>query len=109
MEKRILAMKPAALERYAFCNLFAVLRGVDDKTVGQNFLRCLRDHDDMPSKYPVVYWWIYKGAFDRYIHSWVGGFGLGFRDFTLICDDDKKLDKFIPILEKYLLMFMIDE
>ena len=28
---------------------------------------------------------------------------------TLVCDDDKKLDKLIPILEKYLMMFMIDE
>ena len=55
MERRVLAMKPDALERYAFCNLFAVLRGVDDKAVGQDFLRCLHDHDDMPSKYPVVY------------------------------------------------------
>ena len=103
-------MKPDALERYAFCQAFAVVRGVYyDKTIGANFLRCLRDRDDMPAKYPEVYWWIYKKDYDDYIRRWVSEFGLGFRDFTLICDDDKKLDKLIPILEKYLMMFMIDE
>ena len=110
MEKRILEMKPDALERYAFCQAFAVVRGVYyDKGIGANFLRCLRDRDDMPAKYPEVYWWIYKKDYDDYIRGWVAEFGLGFRDFTLVCDDDKKLDKLIPILEKYLMMFMIDE
>ena len=46
---------------------------------------------------------------DDYIRWWVQEYGLGYRDFTLICDDDKKLDKLIPILEKYLMMIMIDE
>jgi hypothetical protein len=71
--------------------------------------RCLRDGDDMPEKYPEVYWWIYKKDYDNYIRNWVGEFGLGFRDFTLVCDDDRKLDKFIPVLEKHLMTFMVDE
>ena len=110
MEKRILGMKPDALERYAFCQAFAVVRGVYyDKGIGANFLRCLRDRDDMPAKYPEVYWWIYKKNYDDYIRWWISEFGLNFIDFTLICDDDKKLDKLIPVLEKYLTAIMIDE
>ena len=109
MEKRIPEMTPDQLERYAFCQAFAVVHGIYDRSVGADFLRCLRDHDDMPAKYPVVFWWIYKKDYDDYIRWWASGFGLGFRDFTLICDDDKKLDKLIPVLEKKLATFMIDE
>lgn len=103
MEARIAAMAPEALERYAFCQAFAVVRGIrSDANVLGDFIRCLRDGDDMPSKYPVVYWWIYKKNYDDYIRRWVAEFGLGFSDFTLICDEDAKLDKLIPILKSYL-------
>ena len=107
MEKRIPAMTPDELERHAFCQAFAVVYGFYyDKTVGGNFLRCLRDHDDMPAKYPHLYWWVYKRPYDEYIRRWLSEFGLGFRDFTFVCDDDKKLDKLIPVLQKYLDMIM---
>ena len=110
MEKRIPAMTPDELERHAFCQAFAVVYGFYyDKTVGGNFLRCLRDHDDMPAKYPHLYWWVYKRPYDEYIRRWLSEFGLGFRDFTLVSDDDRKLDKLIPVLQKYLDIIMIEE
>ena len=103
MEARILKMDKARLERYAFCNAFAVLYGLYyDKTIGNDFIRCLHEGADMPAKYPDVYWWIYKKAYESYVHGHVAEFGLKFRDFTLISDDDAKLDKLILVLEGFL-------
>ena len=103
MEARVLKMDKARLERYAFCNAFAVLHGLYyDKTIGNDFIRCLHEGADMPAKYPDVYWWIYKKAYESYVHGHVAEFGLKFRDFTLISDDDAKLDKLILVLEGFL-------
>ncbi len=101
-EEFILKLTPAQLDRYAFCNVFAVLYGVyPDIAVGNDFIRCHFENADMPVKYPVVYWWIYKTDYENYINDRVSEMLLGFRDFTLTCDDDKKLDKLIPVLQKF--------
>ena len=102
MEARILKMSPAELERYAFCNVFVVTYGFyHDISFGDPFMRCLYEEADMAAEYSDVYWCIYKKDFENYIRWWVQGVNLGYRDFTLVCDDDKKLDKIIPALMGY--------
>ncbi len=102
MEARVLKMSRTELERYAFCNAFVVLYGVyPNNDIGGRFFRCRYDGADMAAKDPEVYWWIYKKAFEQYVAGYMSEMKLGYRDFTLICDDDGKLDKLLPILEKF--------
>ncbi len=92
----------AELERYAFLNLFVVFYGVyPEIDVGQDFIRAHAAGAVLAEKYPRVHWWIYKTGYEDYIRDVVGGFNLSYRDFTLTCDDGRKLDKLLPMVEKF--------
>ncbi len=102
MEARIPKLSRTELERYTFCNAFIVLYGVyPNKDIGGGFFRCLYDGADMAADHPEVYWWIYKKDFENFIAGRAAEMKLGYRDFTLICDDDRKLDKLLPVLQKF--------
>ncbi len=92
----------AELERYAFLNLFVVLYGVyPEIDVGEDFIRAHATGAMLAEKYPRVHWWIYKTGYEDYIREVVGSHKLSYRDFTLACDDGAKLDKLLPMVEKF--------
>ncbi len=110
MEARIPKLSRTELERYAFCNAFIVLYGVyPNKDIGGGFFRCLYDGADMAADHPEVYWWIYKKDFETFIAGRAAEMKLGYRDFTLICDDDQKLDKLLPVLQKFVAASLPDD
>ncbi len=107
MEEAILKMSKEELQRYAFCNAFIVFYGVyPDKEIGGNYIRCLAEGSQMAEKYPDVYWWIFTKNFEQFIAGYAAEMKLGYTDFTLTCDDDKKLTKLLPILQKYVSALM---
>ncbi len=100
-EQYLLKATPEQLQRYAFCNRFIVLLGVGDaKEVISDFILCQEENAELASKYPKVYWWIYKKPFEDYINSLSGEHGLAYTNFTLACTDDTKLNAIISQLEK---------
>ncbi len=102
MESGIVKMSRTELERYAFANAFVILYGIyPNADVGGRFVRSLHDRTELASVDPEVYWWIYKADYENYIRYIVNEMQLGYRDFTLVCDDDKKLEKLLPTLQKF--------
>ncbi len=90
------------LTKYAFANAFVVLYGIyPNADIGGRYIRSLHDRTELAAADPEVYWWIYKADYENYIRNIIAEMKLGYRDFTLVCDDDKKLGKLLPVLQKF--------
>ncbi len=102
MEARIPKLSKTELERYAFCNAFAVNYGIyPNKDVGSRFFRLTLEQADIASVDPEVYWWIYKKDYEHFVRNYMKEMQMDYQQFTLICDDDRKLDKLLPTIQKF--------
>lgn len=98
------------LTKYAFGNAFIVLHGIyPNADIGGRFIRSLHDGTELAAADPEVYWWIYKTDYERFIAGIANEMKLGYRDFTLLCDDGKKLDKLLPTLQKFVSASLPDD
>ncbi len=109
-EAWLLKATPDQLTKYAFGNAFIILHGIYPNTdVGGRYIRSLHDRTELAAVDPEVYWWIYKADYERFIAGIAHELKLGYRDFTLLCDDEKKLDKLLQTLQKFVAASLPEE